>query len=130
MLLEYGITELDADKNRDRNEMLLNYPCSVILEGGYLELDSLNRWIEINLGPESIKWLAYGKTGYDYGFAEYFFSDEFDAAKIARVAPNIYTIYPNSYPPDLTARSNGYAEEIIYDPNDKEAILIDPRVFG
>lgn len=127
MLLEYGIAELDAGNKRDRNAMLTVNPYSVILEGGYLELDSLNRWIENNLGPECIKWLLYGKTGYDYGFAEYFFNDEFDAAKIARVAPNIYTIYPNSYPPNLIARSNGYTEEIVYDPDDRNAILVEAR---
>jgi hypothetical protein len=126
MLLEYEVTQLEANYENERKEMLISYPISVILEGGYLELDNLNKWIAINIGPDSIRWLFYGKTGYDYGFAEYFFADEVRAKKVATVVPHIYTIYPKSYPPNLTVKSNGYEEQIAYDPQDKNAIVFEP----
>jgi hypothetical protein len=50
MLLEYRISELESHDKISRDEMLLVHPYSVILEGDYLELDSLNQWIEVNLG--------------------------------------------------------------------------------
>jgi hypothetical protein len=53
MLLEYGIIELESDDKVSRDEMLLVHTYSVILEGEVMELDSLNKWIEINLGPET-----------------------------------------------------------------------------
>jgi hypothetical protein len=127
MLLEYEITQLEVDDENSRVEMLLKYPYSVILEGGYLELDNLNKWIEINIGSDSIKWLVYGKTGYDYGFAEYFFANEIDAKRVTEVIPHIYTIYSNSYPPNRTVKSNGYDEDIVYDPQDKNAIVFGPE---
>jgi hypothetical protein len=130
MLLEYGITGLESDDKSSRDEMLLLHPHSVILEGGYLELDTLNQWLEVNLGHDSIKWLFYGKTGYDYGFAEYFFTNELDAHKVSRVIPNVYTVYPDSYPPNEISKSNGYDEHIMYDPADKDAIIFGPLQEG
>lgn len=123
MLSEYGITELEFSDNTSRDELLSVYPYTVILEGGFMEFDSLNKWIEINLGSDSIQWLVYGKTGYDYGFAEYFFRNEFVAQKVSKVVSNIYTVYPNSYPPNRTTKSNGYDQEIIYNSMDKNAII-------
>jgi len=110
--------------------MLIEQPYSVILEGGYLELDSLNKWIDVNLSYDPIKWLFYGKTGYDYGFAEYFFSEESNAQDVSKIVSNIYTIFPNSYPPNQISRSNGYDKEIVYDPSDKDAIIISPEING
>jgi len=123
MLAEYGITELESDDKGSREEMLVKYPYSVILEGGYMELDNLNKWIEINLRQDSINWLFYGKISYDYGFAEYFFNSELQAIEVARVIPHIYTIYPHANPPNLTMKSIGYNENIVYNPQDKSAIV-------
>lgn len=127
MLSAYGISELETDEGNEREEMLVMYPYSVLLEGGFMEFDSLEKWIKTNIGSELIKWIVYGKTGYDYAFAEYFFVDELHAKEITAVVPHIYTIYPNSYPPNHTSKSNGYDEDIVYDPRDKNAIVFGPE---
>lgn len=124
MLLEYSIDQLETDDINDRKERLITHRYSVIIEGGFMEFDSLNKWIEINLGQESINWLFYGKTGYDFGFAEYFFTEELHVKTVTEIVPRIYTIYPHSSPPNLTEKSNGYDENIVYDPKDEKAILI------
>lgn len=54
MLMEYGITELEPDDLERRNEMFLIYKYSVILEGGFMELDNLEKWIAINFGRGKI----------------------------------------------------------------------------
>jgi hypothetical protein len=124
MLSEYGTTQAEFYDGDNREEMLTTHPYSVILEGGFMELDSLDKWIEINIGPEQINLLFYGKTGYDFGFAEYFFAEEMHAKKVTEIVPRIYTIYPDSYPPNSTEKSNGYNKHIVYDPKDESAIVI------
>ena len=57
-------------------------------------------------------------------------ASELDAQEVAKVVPNIYTVYPNSYPSNQTSKSNGYDEEVLYDPADKEAIIIGPEANG
>lgn len=123
MLAEYGIEELNSDDKSEREEMLGTYPYSVILEGEFMELDNLNKWIEVHIGPETIKYLFYGKVGYNYVFAEYFFADKPHAEGLAEVIPHIYTLYPHSLTPDKAVRSNGYEELVMYDPQDKSAIV-------
>ncbi|WP_431213032.1 hypothetical protein ACQ86N_46625 [Puia sp. P3] len=125
MLSEYGILQLEADDETSRKEMLEMRRYSVILEGGFMEFDNLNKWIRINLAPEPIIWLFYSKIAYDYGFAEYFFANESEARAVAEIIPRIYTVYPHSNPPNLTVKSNGYNEDVAYDPNDGSAITPD-----
>jgi hypothetical protein len=124
LLLQYGITELEPDDAISRNALLLKRPWSVILEGDFMELDSLNKWIEISLAPSSAEWLFYGKTSYNYGFAEYFFSNEPDAQAVRNAVPNIYTIYPHSNSPGLIVKTNGYGGEVVYNPGDEAAIVL------
>ena len=116
MLSEYSIDQLETDDGNSRKEMLIIHRYSVIVEGGFMEFDSLDKWIDANIGPESINRLFYGKTAYDFGFAEYFFIEELHAKTVTEIVPRIYTVHPHSYPPNLTDKSNGYDEHIVFDP--------------
>jgi hypothetical protein len=122
MLLEYGISELDPDYNIERMEMLSMYKYTVILEGEFMELDNLEKWIKINLGKNTVISLFYGKTGYNYGFSEYFFDDQQQAWEATKAIPNIYTLYPASYKPNHICKSDGYGKEVEYNAEDKDAI--------
>lgn len=123
MLAEYEITELEPDDKYSREEMLVQFPYSVILEGGFMELDNLDKWIVLHIGSDLIKSLLYGKTGYNYCFAEYFFAEESHAMEVSKVISHIYTYYPYSTKPDQAVRSNGYNDEVVYDPRDQQAII-------
>lgn len=116
MLLEYGINDLDNHDKESRDELLLKYPFSLIVELDYMELDNLGIWIKKNLDEDNdLKFLFYGKTDYDFGLAEYFFKEEKSIIKIKKAIPNIYTVYPNSYPPNNISRTNGRKEIIDLD---------------
>lgn len=122
MLLEYGISDLDPDDNIARKEMLSQYKYTVILEGEFMEFDNLEKWIKINFNKDSVISLFYGKTGYNYGFAEYFFEDQNQALSATKAIPNIYTFYPSSHKPNHICRSDGYGKEVEYSAEDKDAI--------
>ncbi len=125
MMSEYGITELDADHEISRDNALMVCPYTVIVEGDFMEFDNLNIWIGTYLGTDKLYSLFYYKTGYNFGFTEYFFTDGTDAIKVAEVVPHIYTRYPQPNPPDLTIKSNGYNEQVAYDPQDQLAIVLE-----
>lgn len=125
MLKEYEISTLDSADNNEREKMLLNYKYSIIVEGGFMEYDNLEKWMKANFNNVSCEWLFYGKIGYDYGFKEYFFESEEQAFKVTMAVPNIYTCYPKASDPQRMSRSNGYDDEVLYDPEDKNAILVD-----
>ncbi len=78
----------------------------------------------LNLNPNTLKWLYYGKTGYDYGFIEYFGDMEEDVLKTENIVEIIYTIYPDSSPPNQISRTDSYDNWIDYEPDDKEAIVV------
>jgi len=117
------LNELKIDYS-ERNQMLQNYPFSIIIEAGHMELDSLNEWIRLNLNPNALKWLYYGKTGYDYGFIEYFGAKEEEVLKTSKVIHCIYTVYPESSPPNQISRTDGYNNWIDYEAHNKEALVI------
>jgi hypothetical protein len=71
MLQEYDISALDPNDETNRQGMLSKYRYSVILEGNFMELDNLDKWIRTSLNKDVAIWLFYGKTDYNYGFAEY-----------------------------------------------------------
>ncbi|MGN6419083.1 MAG: hypothetical protein ACTHMC_16415 [Pseudobacter sp.] len=109
-----------------RNEMLGKFPFSVLLDGAYFETDSLEKWINLHLGPGQINALFYIKTGYDFGFSEYFFQDEANAAAVRNAVPNIYTRHRHSDdPPDIISKSDGYESFVDYDPTNPNSIVID-----
>lgn len=122
MLLEYGISELDPDDNIERREMLSRHKYTVILEGGFMEFDNLEKWIKMYLDKNAVVSLFYGKTGYDYGFAEYFFDDQKQALAATKAIPNIYTLYPGSYKPNHIFKSDGYNTFVEYNADDKDAM--------
>jgi hypothetical protein len=122
MLAVYETHSLEDDEELFRNSKLEEYPYSVIVEGGYMELESLEKWMNVFLGSVSVEWTAYSKIGYDFCFAEYFFKDELNAKSVENVIPHIYTTYPLASPP-RAIKSNGYDEIVNYDPKDPYAIL-------
>lgn len=114
---------IDPDDIEKRNVLLVKYASSVIVEGVWFELKNLEKWAKENLHETLVDQVWYGKTGYDFGFVEYFFNDQVNAEKFAAVISKIYTTYPNSYPPGEICRSEGYDKHILYDPADLTAIV-------
>ena len=127
MLLEYNINKLDTDDQEQRIEKLKNFPFSVIVEGGHRELENLEKWMTFTLEKKMIESLYYGKTGYDFGFAEYFFVDSISMENTIHAVPRIYTIYPHSLTPNKACRSLGYENEEVHDANDKTALIFQPK---
>jgi hypothetical protein len=124
MLLEYNITHLDSNENEQRSLMLSKYEYSIIIEGGHLEFDSLNKWIQINIKQNVIEDLIYDKTDYNYGFMEVFFNEHLYLSRLTQIIPNLFTTYANSYPPNQISKSNGRMESIEYKSSDKNALII------
>ncbi len=125
LLFAYNKTMSGIDRADiiNRNEMLTRYKYSVIVEGEWSEFENLEKWIKINFDIDSFEQIWYGKTGYDYGFVEYFVNNERGSSDLQLAIPNIFTVYPNSYPPGQILKSDGYGKDIIYDSSNKEAII-------
>jgi hypothetical protein len=49
-----------------------------------------------NTDKGSAEDLFYGKTDYDYGFAEFFFNEKKYVIKLTEAIPDIFTVYPNA----------------------------------
>lgn len=115
---EYGKCSrgLDQDDLDQRDVFLATFPFSIIVEGGYLEIENLEKWIGQNL-PVSFESLYFGKTGYDFGFIEYFFPEEESSRKLEQIVPLIFTTYPLAPNPNTVCRSIGYDSEEKYDPS-------------
>ncbi len=109
MLKEYGASGIDAQDQAERLELLSKYKYSKIVEGDFDELENADKWIQLNIGEDQIRNLYYGKTGYDFGFCEYFFLNEDHALHFEQAIPNIYTLYANGY-----SRTNGYEDIVRY----------------
>lgn len=124
MLKQYEIEGLDSDDLSNREQLTITLPFTVVLEAEFMELDSLNKWIELNFENDSFEWIFYGKTGYDYGFAEYFTSSKLDIKKLKNTIPKIFTIYPDSYPPNQISKTNGYDEQIKYSEENHDAVIV------
>lgn len=126
LLKEYdpklGGRGLDADDVNERDVLLLNHQYSVIVEGDFRELENLEKWIKTNIDENSLPQIWYGKTDYDYGFVEYFLKEEKDATALHLIVPNIYTEYLYANPPRIS-KTNGAQAEIIYDSQNKEAVV-------
>ena len=126
MLSEYNIPELESDDKMSRAERLSQHKYSIIVEGDFLEFDNLELWIKTNLRLDSIDWLFYGKIGYDFGFAEYFFEKENQALEVARVVPNVYTTFGYWLRPNRICKSDGFDTWVDLDPANKDAIVFPP----
>jgi hypothetical protein len=114
---------LGPDDLEERKQLLTKYKYSVIVECEHLEFDNLNRWIKRNIAPEGVEIIYYGKTDYDYGFAEVFVADREHEEKLRLAVPNIYTTYPGSYPPGKVCKTDGGGAVIEYTPTDRNAIV-------
>jgi hypothetical protein len=108
MLNEYGSTDIDSYDLDDRQEKLSRLKYSLIIEGDFLEYENAEKWIRDNLNIAAIEFVFYGKTGYNYGFMEYFFSNESDFERFKNTIPNIYTEYPNG----TCSKSDGYDKHV------------------
>lgn len=125
MQTEYsrGSRGLEMDDLEERKALLSQYAYSVIVEGEYAEFENLETWISETIGKNRIESMYYGKTGYDYGFAEFFVPGKTDEELLIRVIPDIYTIYSHAYPSALICRSDGYDTHISYDLSNKNALI-------
>lgn len=126
LLSDYAPEHLREGYDVERQRLLGKYPFSVLVEGAYFETDGLEKWIEQNLGPDQINWLFYIKTGYDFGFTEFFFTERLFADRVKHIVPLLYTRFPDSEPPGRTYKTNGGYEIMLeYDPKDPDAIIFD-----
>ena len=116
-------SSLDTDDINERNKLLISLPYSVIVECDWLEFENLEKWAKENIDENPLERIGYGKTAYDFGCFEYFFKDERNATNFSKVVPQIFTTYPNSYPPNHICKSDGYDNHIDYDPTDTSSII-------
>lgn len=63
---------------KQRENILREFPVSVLVEGNCLEYDMVVEWLKKNIGAKNDAWMEiwYGKFDYDYGFWEFFFKDK------------------------------------------------------
>lgn len=112
---------LDNEVLEERSKLLKTHRYSLIVEGEYSELENLKLWISEHTSTP--KEIYYGKTDYDFGFVEYFFEDEANQQWTKQIVPLIFTSYPLALNPNTICRSNGYSEQVDYDPEMKNAII-------
>lgn len=118
-----GNRDLELDDLEERKKLLSEYKYSVIVECEHLEYDNLHNWIKQNIQTDPVKEIYYGKVDYNYGFVEFFVRGKIQEAKLRLAVPHIYTTYPLSNPPMRILKSDGSNKVIVYNPNDKEAIV-------
>jgi hypothetical protein len=124
MLIEYGKYGIGNSLLEERQKYLAEYKYSIIVEGYHEEFDSLEQWMDENKWTKnnelvvSFNGVYYGKTGYDYGFLEYFVNEEMLLDTLRYAVQHIYTIHEVS-----TCKSDGYSNNVILDPNDKHAMV-------
>jgi hypothetical protein len=94
--------DVRADEERERNERLSRFPYTVTLQVSFPELDYANRWCWQRFGPSDgdclqrqsdypacsvpephshtgkWMWCFLIKTDYDFGFCEWYFSEQSD----------------------------------------------------
>lgn len=109
MLKAYGTTGIGDDDLAEREKKLSNLKYSVIVEGNFLEYNNAEKWIVDNLNIKTIESVFFGKLAYDYGFIEYFFSNESDSKKFRSVIPNLYTTYTDG----SCSKSDGYDKNVV-----------------
>lgn len=115
-----GNRDLEPDDLEERNKLLTKYKYSVIIEGSHVEFDNLYAWAKQNISPDPLKEIYYGKTDYDYGFAEFFIDEKMDKEKLIFAAKNIYTTWGNG----TISKSDGASiSDVPYSPDDKDAIV-------
>lgn len=123
---EYKTTRrgLESDDLEERKLLLDKYKFSIIVEGEYSEIDNLENWIGQNIREDHFESIYYGKTTYNYGFVEYFFSDKEFGRKLKFIVPNIFTIYPNAYPSQKILKTDGCDNILEFNSSNKDAIIL------
>ena len=115
-----GNRDIELDDLKERNKLLTKYKYSLIIEGSHIEFDNLNAWIKQNISSDPLKEIYYGKTDYDYGFAEYFINDKIHEEKLIFAVKNIYTTWGNG----TISKSDGSSiSDVPYSPDYKDAIV-------
>lgn len=110
-----GFSDWNNQFNFDRDKILKDLTFSIVTEGLSDELLMAVQWCLDNIGkrkdsigenynfrklhentPDGL-WteLWYGKTGYDYGFSEFFFQNENDLNNFVLQIPNFYATDSN-----------------------------------
>ena len=116
----YGNRDLEPDNLEERKQLLSKYKYSVIIEGSHVEFDNLNAWIKQNISVDPLKEIYYGKTDYDYGFAEFFVNEKTHEERLKFAVKNIYTTWGNG----TISKSDGSSiSDVPYSPDDKDAIV-------
>ncbi len=124
MLTVYGGNrDIEPQDLQERKNLLSKFKYSVIVEGDFMEFDNLFKWIKQNIGADSVEDIFYGKTDYDYGFAEFFIAEKKHDEKLRLAVPNIYTVYPAAYPSGMISKSDGNKSFVEYSTSDKNAII-------
>lgn len=109
----------------ERKKSLEKYTYSVIVEGEHSEFENLEKWIIQNISEDLFENIYYGKTGYNFGFAEYFINEKEHVEKLNFIVPCIYTVYPKAYPSRKICKSESYEISVDYDSSDLNAIIFD-----
>lgn len=115
---------LDDDNLESRLELIKKFPFSVVIEGDFVEFDNLDKWVKMHFYSNMFTSIYYGKTDYNFGYAEYFFKKNEAVEKVKNAIPNFYSTYFHAYPSAKICKSNGYYESIDYDPKDTKAIIV------
>lgn len=115
---------LDDDNLESRLELIKKFPFSVVIEGDFIEFDNLDKWVKMHFYSNMFTSIYYGKTDYNFGYAEYFFKKNEAVEKVKNAIPNFYSTYFHAYPSAKICKSNGYYESIDYDPKDTKAIIV------
>ncbi len=115
---------LDDVNLESRLELIKKFPFSVVIEGDFIEFDNLDKWIKMHFYSNMFTSIYYGKTDYNFGYAEYFFKKNEAVEKVKNAIPNFYSTYFHAYPSAKICKSNGYYESIDYDPKDTKTIIV------
>jgi hypothetical protein len=121
MVIEYG-NDLDV-YSAERNRFLIKNSHSIILEGEFMELENLEKWISKNITLETPISIYYDKLDYNYCFVEYFFSKNKHMNEIKEVIPKIFTTYLKANPSGKIFRTNGRSENIEFNTEMLNAIV-------
>ena len=113
LAIEEFSSELRAEAHRERDEILSRFPYAVMLQVDFHEFDFVNRWCWQQFGPcdgecldrESTcrvcdltaphshtgtwLWHWWVKTGYDFGFNEWYFAEQSHYDLFLRFIPEI-----------------------------------------
>lgn len=112
--------DIDLDDLEERSKLLTKYKYAVIIEGSHIEFDNLNAWIKQYISLDPLKEIYYGKTDYDYGFAEYFINDKTHEEKLIFAVKSIYTTWANG---TISKSYGSSVSDVPYSPDDIDAIV-------